>query len=105
MVGQDKHNPHLELILSTRKKISSILEHLDRKWGTSGVASGELMLFPFNIQRENLLAYQRWSRDSAITAAEVYAMIGSPTVFRLRFFLPLISLHLVIAVRCQLFIF
>ncbi|XP_057549347.1 TSL-kinase interacting protein 1 isoform X2 [Amaranthus tricolor] len=81
----DKHNPHLELILSTRKKISSILEHLDRKWGTSGVASGELMLFPFNIQRENLLAYQRWSRDSAITAAEVYAMIGSPTVFRLRY--------------------
>lgn len=84
MVAQDKHNPHLELTLSSRKKISSILEHLDRKWGTSSVASGELMLFPFSIQRENLLGYQRWSRESVVTAAEVYSMIGSPLVFRLR---------------------
>lgn len=81
----DKHNPHLELTLSTRKKISSILEHLDRKWGTSSVTSGELMLFPLNIQRENLVGYQRWTRDSVVTAAEVYAMIGSPAVFRLRY--------------------
>ncbi|KMT06246.1 hypothetical protein BVRB_7g161720 [Beta vulgaris subsp. vulgaris] len=81
----DKHNPHLELTLSSRKKISSILEHLDRKWGTSSVASGELMLFPFSIQRENLLGYQRWSRESVVTAAEVYSMIGSPLVFRLRY--------------------
>lgn len=81
----DKHNPHLELTLSSRKKISSILEHLDRKWGTSSIASGELMIFPFNIQRENLSRYQRWNRDSLVTAAEVYNMIGSPPVFRLRY--------------------
>ncbi|XP_021774529.1 TSL-kinase interacting protein 1-like isoform X4 [Chenopodium quinoa] len=81
----DKRNPFLELTLSTRKKISSILEHLDRKWGNSSVASGELMLFPANIQRENLVRYQRWTRDSVVTAAEVYAVIGSPAVFRLRY--------------------
>lgn len=81
----DKHNPHLELTLSVRKKITSILEHLDRKWGSSSIASGELMLFPFNMQRENLLEYQRWSRDSVVTAADVYVMVGSPSVFRLRY--------------------
>lgn len=82
---KDKHNPHLELTLSARKKISSILEHLDRKWGSSSVASGEIMLFPFNIQRENLLEYQRWTRDSVVTAGDVYANVGSPSVFRLRY--------------------
>ncbi|KAK9733353.1 hypothetical protein RND81_04G062300 [Saponaria officinalis] len=81
----DKHNPHLELTLSTRKKISSVLEHMGRKWGSSSVASGELMLFPFNVQRDNLLACQRWTRDSVATATEVYAMIGSPPIFRLRY--------------------
>ncbi|KAL2933236.1 TSL-kinase interacting protein 1 [Bienertia sinuspersici] len=83
--GKDKLNPHLELTLSSRKKISSVLEHLDRKWGTSSVATGELVIFPFNIQRENLLRHQRWTRDSVVTAAEVYAMIGSPPLFRLRY--------------------
>ncbi|KNA22480.1 hypothetical protein SOVF_033850 isoform A [Spinacia oleracea] len=82
---KDKHNPYLELTLSTRKKISSILEHLDRKWGTSNVASGELMLFPVHCQRENLVGYQRWTRDSVVTAADVYGVIGSPAVFRLRY--------------------
>ncbi|KAL9235895.1 hypothetical protein vseg_010626 [Gypsophila vaccaria] len=81
----DKHNPHLELTLSTRKKISSVLEHISRKWGSSSLASGELMLFPFNIQRENLLACQRWTRESVATATEVYAMVGSPPIFRLRY--------------------
>ncbi|KAH9610896.1 hypothetical protein KSS87_015039 [Heliosperma pusillum] len=81
----DKHNPHLELTISARKKISSILEHIARKWGNSSVASGELMLFPFDIQKENIFAYQRWTRDSAATATEVHAMVGSPPVFRLRY--------------------
>ncbi|GKV48424.1 hypothetical protein SLEP1_g55240 [Rubroshorea leprosula] len=81
----DKHNPHLELTLSTRKKISSVLEHLNRKWGNSSVASGELMLFPYSVQRENLIVYQRWTQASAANAADVYAMIGSPSIFRLRY--------------------
>ena len=81
---QDNHNPHLELTLSTRKKISSVLEHMGRKWGSCSVASGELVLFPYSITRENLFAYKRWTRDSVATASEVYDMIGSPPIFRLR---------------------
>ncbi|XP_014509919.1 TSL-kinase interacting protein 1 [Vigna radiata var. radiata] len=81
----DKHNPHLELTLSTRKKISSILEHLNRKWGHSSIAVGELMLFPYGVQRENLFNYQRWSQESTLSAADIYAMIGSPPIFRLRY--------------------
>lgn len=85
--SQDKHNPYLELTLSTRKKISSVLEHLYRKWGNSSIASGELMLFPYTAHRENLVSYQRWTRDSIVSASDVYASIGSPPVFRLRFIL------------------
>ncbi|KAL6987374.1 TSL-kinase interacting protein [Sarracenia purpurea var. burkii] len=81
----DNHNPHLELTLSTRKKISSVLEHLNRKWGNSSVASGELMLFPYCVQRENLVGYRRWTQDSVVSAADVYQQIGSPPVFRLRY--------------------
>ncbi|XWS55851.1 hypothetical protein CRYUN_Cryun09bG0035400 [Craigia yunnanensis] len=81
----DKHNPHLELTLSIRKKISSVLEHLNRKWGNSSITSGELMLFPYGVQRENLRGYQRWTQVSIVSAADVYAMIGSPQVFRLRY--------------------
>ncbi|KAL7248066.1 hypothetical protein ACSBR2_002884 [Camellia fascicularis] len=81
----DNHNPHLELTLSTRKKISSVLEHLNRKWGNSSVASGELMLFPHCVQRENLVGFRRWTQDSVLSAADVYALIGSPPVFRLRY--------------------
>ncbi|XP_052173890.1 TSL-kinase interacting protein 1-like [Diospyros lotus] len=81
----DNHNPHLELTLSTRKKISSVLEHLNRKWGNSSLASGQLILFPFYVQRENLVGYERWTRDSVLSAADVYQLIGSPPVFRLRY--------------------
>ncbi|CAK7343138.1 unnamed protein product [Dovyalis caffra] len=81
----DKHNPHLELTLSTRKKISSVLEHLNRKWGNSTIAFGELMLFPYGVNRDNLLGYQRWTQDSLVSAADVYLSIGSPSVFRLRY--------------------
>ncbi|XP_044508916.1 TSL-kinase interacting protein 1 isoform X2 [Mangifera indica] len=81
----DNHNPHLELTLSTRKKISSVVEHLSRKWGNSSVASGQLMLFPYSVQRENLVGYQRWTQDSVVSAADVYAIIGSPPLFRLRY--------------------
>ncbi|WCJ34493.1 TSL-kinase interacting protein 1 [Euphorbia peplus] len=81
----DNHNPHLELTLSTKKKISSVLEHLNRKWGSSSIASGELMLFPYSAQRENLAGYQRWTQDSIVCAADVFSTIGSPSVFRLRY--------------------
>ena len=82
---QDKHNPHLELTLSTRKKISSVVEHLNRKWGNSSVATGNLILLPFSAHRDNLLVSQGWNQESVASAADVYTAIGSPPLFRLRF--------------------
>lgn len=81
----DDYNPHLELTLSTRKRISSVLEHLNRKWGISSIASGELLLLPYCAQKENLVNCQRWTQDSVLSAADVYKQIGSPSVFRLRY--------------------
>lgn len=81
----DKHNPHLELTLSTRKKITSVLEHLNRKWGCSAAACGELMLFPYTAQRDSSFHCDRWSQSSLVSAADVYNAVGSPPVFRLRY--------------------
>ncbi|GKA28978.1 TSL-kinase interacting protein 1 [Tanacetum coccineum] len=81
----DNHNPHLELTLSTRKKISSVLEHMTRKWGNSSIACGELTLVPYSDQTSNVSNSQKWTRDSVLSAADVYAAIGSPSVFRLRY--------------------
>ncbi|KAG9441727.1 hypothetical protein H6P81_017581 [Aristolochia fimbriata] len=83
---KDEHNPHLELTLSARKKICSVLEHLNRKWGSSSItSSGEVMIFPYSRQ-EALSSSKRWTlKDTFSTAADVYAAIGFPTVFRLRY--------------------
>ncbi|XP_021897368.1 TSL-kinase interacting protein 1 isoform X2 [Carica papaya] len=81
----DKHNPHLELTLSSRKKISSVWEHLNRKWGNSSAALGELMLLPYSARKENLMSSPRWTQDSTVSAADVHAMVGSSSVFRLRY--------------------
>lgn len=81
----DNHNPHLELTLSSRKKISSVLEHMNRKWGSCNIASGELILLPYYSQSSNLINCQKWTQDSVLSAADVYAAIGSPPVFRLRY--------------------
>ncbi|XP_010529729.1 PREDICTED: TSL-kinase interacting protein 1 isoform X2 [Tarenaya hassleriana] len=80
-----KHNPHLELTLSNRKKISSVLEHLNRKWGNSSAASGDLMLFPYSARKETVMSHQRWTQDSFLSAGDVHSMVGSPSVFRLRY--------------------
>ncbi|KAI3981832.1 hypothetical protein MKX01_017249 [Papaver californicum] len=82
---KDGHNPHLELILSKRKKISSVMNHLSSKWGSSSTVAGELMLFPYNICLNNLGEYKRWTLKDRNTAADVYTAIGSPSVFRLRY--------------------
>lgn len=44
------------------------------------------MLFPYNVQNANMADYHRWTKDSTLSAADVYALIGSPPVFRLRYF-------------------
>jgi hypothetical protein len=82
---KDEHNPHLELTLSSRKKISSVLEHLNRKWGNSNIASGELILFPYCAHQEDLASYQRWTTRDTVAVADVFLSVNSPSIFRLRY--------------------
>ncbi|CAA0831857.1 Unknown protein [Striga hermonthica] len=83
---KDGHNPFLELTLSARKRISSVLRHLNTKWGNSSVAKGQLMVFPYGTKLEQVASCKRWtSNDSSTTAGEVYADVGSPSIFRLRY--------------------
>ncbi|CAO2827923.1 unnamed protein product [Amaranthus hypochondriacus] len=81
------HNPFLELTLSPRKKISSVLTHIHNKWGSSsGAAIDELKLFPFNIAAHNLNSCLTWNlSDIGVTAGDVHAALGSPGIFRLRY--------------------
>ncbi|KAG6498619.1 hypothetical protein ZIOFF_038339 [Zingiber officinale] len=86
MLEQGNLNPYLELTLTTRKKISSVVKHLNNKWGSSKFASGKLMLFPNNVCLDNLSDSSKWTlEDSNLTAADVHASLGSPAVFRLRY--------------------
>ncbi|KAL2613046.1 hypothetical protein R1flu_024738 [Riccia fluitans] len=83
---QDGLNPHLELTLKARKSISSVLNHLTQKWGRAAVATGDLRLFPFSSQRSCGAIRQSWSNlDSDVSAADVHAALGNPTVFRLKY--------------------
>ncbi|XP_019054682.1 PREDICTED: TSL-kinase interacting protein 1-like [Nelumbo nucifera] len=83
---KDGHNPYLELTLSSRKKVGSVLKHLHNKWDTSTVAMGELVLFPYNVRLENLAGYRRWTvKDGDTSSADVYEAIGRPAIFRLRY--------------------
>ncbi|KAG6386732.1 hypothetical protein SASPL_151905 [Salvia splendens] len=83
---KDGHNPFLELTLSARKRISSVVRHLDAKWSSSSAVTGQLMLFPYNTKLEQLKSCRRWTfNDSAIRVWEVYIDVGSPSIFRLRY--------------------
>ncbi|KAI0495327.1 hypothetical protein KFK09_025477 [Dendrobium nobile] len=83
---EENHCPYLELTITTKKKIASVIRHLNIKWGNSRSASEELTLFPYDARMENLERYKRWTlKDSDITASEVHAAIGKPAVFRLRY--------------------
>ncbi|KAM7262046.1 hypothetical protein ACFE04_021123 [Oxalis oulophora] len=83
----DGYHPFLELTLSATKKISSVLKHLTQKWGRSTIALGDPMLFPYHtLQNSEAAAAYRWtSNDRQTTAGDVYAAIGTPTLFRLRY--------------------
>ncbi|KAF3326940.1 TSL-kinase interacting protein 1 [Carex littledalei] len=87
ILEQNDHNPFLELILTTNKKISSVVKHLAEKWRDSFIATaGGIMLFPYYARCDNLVGVHRWtSNDTHITAADVYNLIGTPSVFRLRY--------------------
>lgn len=82
---KDGYHPYLELTLSARKKITSVLKHLNSKWGSSSIALGEPILFPYNIL-ESSSVYRRWSlNDNDISAGDVYEAVGRPDIFRLRY--------------------
>lgn len=77
----------MELTLRGRKKICSILKHLGKKWGSSSIANGDLILFPYNVM-ENLSDCRRWTiNDSDTTASAVYAAVGTPALFRLKYYI------------------
>ncbi|OMP12102.1 hypothetical protein COLO4_03468 [Corchorus olitorius] len=81
---KDGFNPYLELTLSAKKKISSVIKHLDSKWGSSSIAVGDPMLFPSSVA-DNVAGY-KWTRnDIGISARDVHLTMGSPSVFRLRY--------------------
>ncbi|XP_065876586.1 TSL-kinase interacting protein 1 isoform X2 [Euphorbia lathyris] len=81
---KDGFHPYLELTLSARKKISSVVKHLNYKWGGSSIAHGEPALFPY-ISFEDFASH-RWTLiDDNVTAGDVYMSIGSPSTFRLRY--------------------
>ncbi|XP_075088130.1 uncharacterized protein LOC107783546 isoform X3 [Nicotiana tabacum] len=70
---KDGCNPFQELTLSTHKKISSVIKHLNAKWNSSSVGLAELFLFPYNINTENLASEKRWSsKDTNVSAGQVY---------------------------------
>ncbi|XP_030535037.2 TSL-kinase interacting protein 1 [Rhodamnia argentea] len=82
---KDGHHPYLELTLKARKRISSILKHLQTKWGSSTIATGEPGLYPYSIQ-EAKSSPERWTLDDKdVSAGDVHAAIGSPALFRLRY--------------------
>ncbi|VAH58019.1 unnamed protein product [Triticum turgidum subsp. durum] len=85
VLQQEKHNPYLELTLAPRKKMSSIVQHLNTKWGRSSCAKGELMLFPYGARPDSLVGSEKWTVNDSCTAADVYVAVGSPSTFRLRY--------------------
>ncbi|XP_039123414.1 TSL-kinase interacting protein 1-like [Dioscorea cayenensis subsp. rotundata] len=86
LLEKGKYNPYLELTLGIRKKIASVIKHLNTKWVNSIPTSGELMLFPYDACPENMSCYRKWTaKDFSVCAGDVYDAVGSPAVFRLRY--------------------
>ncbi|XP_066316975.1 TSL-kinase interacting protein 1-like [Miscanthus floridulus] len=85
IMQKEKHNPYLELTLAPRKKMSSIVQHLNTKWGSSQCAKGELMLFPNDTRLDTVGGSAKWILEDSCTAADVHVTVGSPSTFRLRY--------------------
>ncbi|KAG8099280.1 hypothetical protein GUJ93_ZPchr0013g34890 [Zizania palustris] len=85
VLHQENRNPYLELTLAPRKKISSVVHHLNTKWGNSQCARGELTLFPYDARLDNIASSGKWTHSDSCTAADVHAAVGSPSTFRLRY--------------------
>ncbi|KAL6848053.1 hypothetical protein ACP4OV_022181 [Aristida adscensionis] len=85
VLQEEKCNPFLELTLAPRKKISSVVQHLNTKWGSSQCAKGDLMLFPNDATLGSIAGSQKWTLEDSCTAADVHVAVGSPLTFRLRY--------------------
>ena len=64
-LSTQKFNPcnlYLELILKTRKSVSSIVHHLHTKWGLPRSARGEVRLVPYG--SEGGVGMQSWGQEA-----------------------------------------
>jgi hypothetical protein len=43
------------------------------------------MLFPYNARLDSIVVSEKWTLKDSCTAGDVYAAVGSPSTFRLRF--------------------
>lgn len=83
---KDGHNPFLELTLGVRKKVSSVIKHLNTKWGCSSAGLGELMLFPYDVRLENIASSRNWTSDcGSLTAGELHEALETRSIFRLKY--------------------
>lgn len=78
---KDGFHPYLELTLSSRKKVFSVLQHIHCKWGSSEIARGDPTLYPYD---QSSSSGPKWTPNSSITIKDVYVAIGAPSLFRLR---------------------
>ncbi|KAF8048025.1 hypothetical protein N665_2714s0001, partial [Sinapis alba] len=79
---KDGFHPYLELTLSSRKKVSSVLQHIHSKWVSSQIARGDPTLYPYD---KSSSCGPNWTPNSSITIRDVYVAIGAPSLFRLRY--------------------
>ncbi|KAJ0233535.1 TSL-kinase interacting-like protein [Hirschfeldia incana] len=79
---KDGFHPYLELTLSSRKKVSSVLQHIHSKWSSSHIARGDPTLYPYD---KSSSSGPNWTANSSITIRDVYVAIGAPSLFRLRY--------------------
>ncbi|KAI4972495.1 hypothetical protein ZWY2020_003420 [Hordeum vulgare] len=65
--------------------MSSIVQHLNTKWGRSSCAKGDLMLFRYGARPDSIVGSEKWSINDSCTAVDVYVAVGSPSTFCLRY--------------------
>lgn len=83
---KDGLNPFLELTLSAKKKISSVINHIHTKWGGSSITqNGEPIVLPYGAHPAMPMTRIWTSNDTVITAGDVYAAVQNPAIFRLSY--------------------
>lgn len=60
-----------------------MLQHINSKWSSSEIARGDPTLYPYD--KSVFASGHKWIANSNTTTGDVYAALGSPSLFRLRF--------------------